>query len=96
VALLAAGVDEATKEQNETAITRSQFRSIDIGTTQTAVERRLGDPGDKQQFENEGLPGEQAAKSSCIYYNEKDKGLGEGAFFQFCFDEGRLTSKNSY
>jgi hypothetical protein len=95
VALFAAGVDEAAKEQNETAITQSQFRSVKLGTTQSAIERRLGQPGDAQEFENEGLPGE-AVKSSCIYYNEKDKGLGEGRFYQFCFDGNRLTGKNAY
>jgi hypothetical protein len=95
VALIAGGVNEAEKEQNETAITRTEFRSVKLGIRRSAVERRLGQPGDAQEFENEGLPG-SAVKSSCIYYNEKDKSLGEGSFFQFCFDNGRLTGKNAY
>jgi hypothetical protein len=96
VALLAAGVNEAENEQDEHAITLAQFREVERGSSESEVRQQLGvDPGDAQKFENEGLPGE-AVRGSCIYYNEKGKGLGEGRFFQFCFDNDRLTSKNSY
>ena len=96
VALLAGGVDEATKEQNETAITLAQFRSVKLGTSEGAVRARLGKPGDRQEFENEIPELDVKSSSSCIYYNEKDKELFEGRSFQFCFDDRKLTSKNSY
>jgi hypothetical protein len=95
VAILGSALDEAEDEQNETAITLQEFRSTPIGSSRQEVRRRLGTPGDVQEFENEGLPG-SAVRSSCIYYNEQDKGLGEGRYFQFCFDNGRLTGKNAY
>jgi uncharacterized protein DUF2510 len=96
VALLAGGVNEAAKKQDETAITLQQFRDVPRGSTKSEVIDQVGvDPGDVEEFENEGLPG-RAVKGSCIYYNEKGKGLGEGRYFQFCFDNGKLTGKNAY
>jgi hypothetical protein len=97
VALLAAGVNEADKEQKKKGITLSQFRSIQQGTTQEEVEADLGTPEDAQEFEQE-IPELNTGKqqSSCIYYPEKGKGIGEGRSFQLCFDNGKLTSKNSY
>ncbi|HLL49689.1 MAG TPA: hypothetical protein VK356_03385 [Thermomicrobiales bacterium] len=96
VALIGVGVDEAEKEQDKHAITLEQFREVKRGSSVQEVKDELGvEPGDAQEFETEGLPGE-AVQSDCIYYNEKGKGLGEGRYFQFCFDNDRLTSKNSY
>jgi hypothetical protein len=97
VALIGAGLNEADEEQKKKGITLSQFRSVEQGTTQEEVEAELGEPEDAQEFEQE-IPeldtGNQ--QSSCIYYPEKGKGIGEGRSFQFCFDNGKLTSKNSY
>lgn len=97
VALLSAGLNEADEEQKKQGITLSQFRSIEQGATQDEVEAKLGEPEDAQEFEQE-IPeldtGTQ--QSSCIYYPEKGKGIGEGRSFQLCFDNGKLTSKNSY
>jgi hypothetical protein len=49
---------------------------------------------DRQEFENEGIPGEEPVGSSCIYYNRAGGDLGDS--FQFCFTKGRLDSKNAY
>lgn len=96
VALLGAGVNQAQKDQDKHAITAQQFHHVHRGSARSEVINQLGvQPGDAQSFENQGLPG-HAVKSSCIYYNEKGKALGEGSFFQFCFDGGKLTSKNAY
>jgi Protein of unknown function (DUF2510) len=96
-ALLGEGFNQAEKEQTKNAITSSQFRSIEQGTTQEEVEAELGEPQDAQDFEQE-IPELQQGpqRSSCIYYPEKGKPLFEGRSFQFCFDEGKLTSKNAY
>ena len=40
--------------------------------------------------------GKSNEKSSCIYYPEKGKGIGEGKSFQLCFTNGKLDSKNVY
>ena len=100
-ALVGTGVDQAVKEaereQNARGITMKQFRAVKQGTSQRRIERRLGAPEDAQEFENQ-IPElqDQPSRSSCIYYPEADKPLFEGRSFQFCFDEGRLTSKNAY
>lgn len=94
---ISAGVDEAEEEQDRVGITLSEFRSIEQGTSQDEVEELLGQPEDAQEFEQE-IPELQSgpSRSSCIYYPERGKPLFEGRSFQFCFDEGRLTSKNAY
>lgn len=96
-ALFAAGIDEAENEATEGGISLREFRAVEQGARQRAVERRLGQPDDAQEFEQE-IPeldtGPQ--RSSCIYYPERDKPLFEGASFQLCFDNGKLTSKNIY
>jgi hypothetical protein len=96
-ALFAVGLDEAEKEEAKNAITPAEFRSVQQGTSQSAVERRFGEPQDSQEFEQE-IPEiqDQPERSSCIYYPEKDKELFEGDSYQFCFDNGKLTSKNAY
>lgn len=85
----------ALNEKEESGITDAEFRSIAMGTTQAAIEARYGKPEDAQRFEQR-IPGIGASTSSCIYYPERGKPLLEGASYQLCFDEGRLTSKNAY
>lgn len=96
-ALLGAGLNEADKEQKKKGITAKEFRSVKRGATEKQVRRKLGKPEDAQEFEQE-IPeldtGPQ--KSSCIYYPEKGKGIGEGKSFQLCFDNRKLTSRNVY
>lgn len=96
-ALFAAGVDEAEDERTKEGITRAEFRSVKQGTRQRAVRQRLGKPESAQEFEQQ-IPEIQNTprRSSCIYYPERGKPLFEGRSFQFCFDAGRLTSKNAY
>ncbi len=92
-ALLSIGLNA----EEEGGITRAQFNAIAQGTTQRAVEAKLGEPEDSQKFETQ-IPEiqRQPLRWSCIYYPEKGKSILEGASFQLCFDEGRLTSKNAF
>lgn len=94
VAVIGAGVDEAEDEAQETAISQAEFDSIQQGTTQAQVEKELGEPSDSQEFEQRF--GGKTSGSSCIYYNEEGQELFEGRSYQFCFDGGKLTSKNAY
>lgn len=96
VALIGSGVDEAEDEAQEHAISKAEFDSIEIGTTQAQVEKRLGVPEDSQEFEQKGFGNNAPQGSSCIYYNETGKDLFEGESFQFCFTEEKLDSKNAY
>jgi len=84
-ALVVDGVDEAVDESNKHAITKSQYDSIEDGMTRAEVEDALG----SQDFDQKGVP-----DSSCIYYNETDELLGR--YFQFCFDDNKLSSKSAY
>lgn len=93
-ALIGVGVEEATDEAQEHAISRAEFNSVEQGTTQGAIEKRFGEPEDSQEFEQKF--GGQVTGSSCIYYNETGQELFEGDSYQFCFTEGRLDSKNAY
>ncbi len=93
-ALIGAGVNEAEDDAQEHAITKSQFDSIDQGSTQSEVEKELGDPSDDQEFESRF--GGKTQGSSCIYYNEKGAELFEGDSYQFCFTNEKLDSKNVY
>jgi hypothetical protein len=87
--------NELDAQQNEHAITTKQFKSLDLGTSQSAVIKELGvKPEDKQEFENEGFMSEEPSSSSCIYYNKKNGEFGD--IFQLCFDEKKLSSKNAY
>lgn len=92
-ALIAGGLSEEETD----GITRAQFTSIAQGTTQSEIEEEYGEPESAQEFEQQ-IPElqDQPSRSSCIYYPEKGKPIFEGASFQLCFDEGRLTSKNAY
>jgi Protein of unknown function (DUF2510) len=84
---------ELNREFKQHAITKQEFDSVELGSRRSAVERRLGPPADRQEFENE-IPGDEPVGSSCIYYNRAGGELGDR--FQFCFSGGRLDSKNSY
>ena len=97
VAIVGTGVNEASKEideeLNKSSITKDQFNSIELGTSQSAVIEELGPPADKQTFENEGVLDKEPQGSSCIYYNEADDFASS---YQFCFTESKLDSKNQY
>lgn len=85
------------RENNRSAITNRQARSIPIGTTRAQVKRRLGRPLDTTESDND------FADSSCMTYNVKNS--AKGAFevpdtWVFCFEgtgpSGTLTSKDRY
>jgi hypothetical protein len=92
-ALIAGGLNSTQKN----GITSAEFDSIAQGSSQTTIEDKYGTPENSQKFEQQ-IPELQntPATSSCIYYSEKGKKILEGQSFQFCFDSGRLTSKNAY
>ena len=95
VALIGGVANEADKsikkDQNKNAITNAQGRSVKLGTTRTAVERKFGKPKSGQESENEGL-----GADTCIYYNIKGGEILDQ--WQFCFGgkgkQGKLTNKN--
>lgn len=89
-ALLAGGADEVEKEisrqQNRSAITQRDYRSVRRGDSRSEVERRFGEPMSQDEVDVQGAP-----RSDCIYYNRRGGEIGQ--LFQFCFEGGRLVSK---
>lgn len=96
-ALIGAGVDEAQKDSDKTAITVQQYGSAKVGTsTRDQLGADFGDPRTSDEIQAEGVEGIPASdfQQSCIYYNRKGQ---LASLFQFCFDgDGTLTSKASY
>lgn len=94
--LIGGAVNSVNKEANKHAITKAQFDSIAQGTSEAEVKKTLGDPADRQQFEQQDAFNNQPQGSSCIYYAKKGEDLLGFPSFQFCFTEGNLDSKNAY
>jgi PBP1b-binding outer membrane lipoprotein LpoB len=90
-ALVSAGANEVQKESDETAITHAQFKGVEKGATRADVEADLGEPSDVQETDVSAF--ETSTSFDCIYYNKKGELL---SLYQFCFDDGKLTSKASY
>ncbi len=88
-------VEELDAKQRAHAITPAQFDALDLGMRQPEVEAELGkEPENRQEFESAGVLDQEPQSSSCIYYNREGGGFGD--LYQLCFDDGRLSSKNSY
>lgn len=97
-ALIGSAAEEVDKEldrqQDASAISESQFDALKMGTRQSTVERRFGEPLDSQEMETEIAELDVSSNMSCIYYNREGGEFGDT--FQLCFDDGKLSSKNSY
>jgi Protein of unknown function (DUF2510) len=86
-ALVVVGLNEAEDEIDETAITKEQYDLIDLGTPESVVRARLGDPLSEESFNRPPV--------ECIYYAQKDEGVFGIDDFQFCFRNGVLDSKSA-
>jgi hypothetical protein len=88
-------VDNLNAEQAKHAITKQQFDAVQLGTSPAALAAQLGKaPENTQEFVTKGVLSEQDIQSSCVYYNQVGKSFGSR--YQFCFENGALTSKNAY
>lgn len=87
-ALVGFGLDRLGDELDTTAISRREFNSIQLGSTQASVERRLGEPFDTRRLEEE-----PQGRVTCLTYNRGDEGLFELDTYELCFADGRLYSK---
>jgi hypothetical protein len=94
--IIAAGVNQANNEHKATGIAPAQFAHERLGRSQSQVEADLGKPDNSQQFTSRGVFTKAPENSSCIYYHEKGYALFEGKSYQLCFENGKLSDKNSY
>lgn len=99
VALLGAGVDQAQKDSDKTAITYQQYRSVTPQDSLSDVKHRFGEPQSADEVDQDLdssarefiKDGEEDLK--CVYYNRKGK---LASIFQFCFDgNGKYQSKSA-
>jgi uncharacterized protein DUF2510 len=73
------------------AISQSEFDSVAIGSTQNAVESRLGSPYNRYQYAD-GARG----PVSCIYYHQEGERRFSRDYYGLCFVQGRLDSKQDH
>ena len=84
-----------TADQQAHAISMSQFDSIALGTSETAVVSNLAKPPqDPQDYVINGVLKQADIKASCLFYN--NIGAAFGAGFQFCFSSNRLINKTPF
>jgi hypothetical protein len=74
---------ELEREFERRAISEAEFDSIERGTRQETVERRLGPTAERTQFGDE----------TCLYYNREGGNIGDQ--FELCFVRGRLVRKST-
>lgn len=94
-ALLGAGVNEAQKESDKTAITLAEYEATKTGDAMADVVARLGKPSSKDEFSSEVEGLDEPVGSSCVYYNRDGQ---IASIFQFCFDVNgdKLESKSAF
>jgi hypothetical protein len=96
-ALIGGAANEASKEldkqQAKNAITKQQYAAVKQRATRASVEKNFGKPEDIQESDID-LGDGKTMSSDCIYYNAKGGTLGD--MYQFCFEDGRLSSKSAY
>lgn len=80
------GCEEIDKsEQSSAKVTKAKVKKIQLGDSKKRVRKVLGKPENTDRQEVEGLTME------CWYY-----GVLADRSWQFCFDNGKLSSKNRY
>jgi Protein of unknown function (DUF2510) len=72
----------------EGEISRSEFESVQIGTTETTIRDRFGSPADTSDVEETG------GAYKCLYYDDDD--FDEDDYYEFCFRAGTLFSKREF
>ncbi|MDO9410109.1 hypothetical protein [Patulibacter sp.] len=95
VALVGSAANDVQDENDRTAITPAQYRSIKTGDAKSEVEAELGDPESADEFSSEIEGLDKPVGSSCSYYGRKGELLSG---YQFCFDVNtdELESKSSF
>jgi len=83
-ACIAIGIEAGEEELERTAITRDEFDAVPPGASREPVEARLGAPFDT----------DRDGDLVCLTYNEEGELFGD--FYELCFEDGVLVSKDAY
>jgi hypothetical protein len=82
-------------EQQAHAISKAQFDSVSLGTSEGGVVKALGKPPQNpEQYVNNGVLKQTDIRSSCLYYNQSGASFGSG--FRFCFTNTGLVNKKAF
>jgi hypothetical protein len=81
-------VNSLFKGQNESAITKKQFKSVPLGTTKANLINRFGQPNRKTRVKTNGI------YFKCFVYNLKNQPL-QSTDLRFCFLGNELNYKRS-
>lgn len=77
-------------DPDDETISRAEFDSLEIGTPQTTVESRLGDPASTSEIE-------QGRRSyTCVYYDDEADRFDEDEYYELCYFQGRLFEKRAF
>lgn len=80
------GCEEIDKSEESSAqVTRAKVKKVKLGDSKKEVRAQLGKPESSDRMEVEGTT------MDCWYY-----GVLAERSWQFCFDNGKLSSKNRY
>jgi outer membrane protein assembly factor BamE (lipoprotein component of BamABCDE complex) len=80
------GCEEIDKSEKSSAqVTAKKVKEVKLGDSKKEVRAALGKPENTDRMESEGMTME------CWYY-----GVLADRSWQFCFDDGKLSSKNRY
>lgn len=81
------------KDQAANAISYKQFRTAKIGSSEKALIAKYGKPESRQEARQADIESGEDT-STCVYYNRQGGSFPDS--YQFCFDNDKLTSKNSF
>jgi hypothetical protein len=84
--LVTAVVDEVGEEIDERAITKAEFDSVQLGSSEAQVRAALGPPIRESETRRGG---------ECLYYAREGEGLFDINDFKLCFRGGLLDTKSA-
>ena len=79
-------------ESQLSGMTLAAYRSVEVGESEGAVRKRVGEGQDALEFREEGVATEPP-NARCVYYRWRSFELGS---FQLCFRNHVLVSKARY
>lgn len=74
-------------------MTFQQFESVNLDTTRDEIIAEFGQPTPREQVIEVGVIPDDPSNAGCIYYRADPPTFGE--WFEFCFENDRLTNKTS-
>jgi hypothetical protein len=74
-------------------MTFAQFQSVSLDPPRDQIVERFGESTPRQEIIDQGLIPDDPTTEGCIYYKADPPTFGE--WFEFCFEEDKLSNKTS-